>query len=378
MIFLLINAVFFSVVGRAVFSPMMPYLQDELGISLSTVGILFLLVTISFSVVMLFSSFLNAWIGYGNTVVASLILILVGLVISAYAGNAVILACGMICIGAGSGTYAPSGIAMINTKISALKRSTAFSFHEIGSNGAILLAPLIVLAGVPLLGWRGLLLLTGILSGVGAVLFYIFGAANSGVGAKPNLSTIATILRLPKAYVGMLMFSTSIAGLHGVFSILPAYLVEHTTWSAEYVNYLVTLSRVISISVLLLGGPIIKFMGKRNTIIMVLLFTGTITGLISIAEGRTLEIMVVLQPALIAVMFPAQLSCLAEIGEAWYQNVTSAMVIFVGMIVGGGVVPALLGILGDLELGWFGFVSIALFMFLGIVVLLFNPSFGRK
>lgn len=378
MIFLLIMAVFFSMLGRAIFSPLMPYLQNELAISLTAVGTLFLLVSISFSLVMVFSGYLTAWLGHGITVVIALVMILVGLVISACAGNAMILAVGMICIGAGGGTYAPSGIAMINNKISIEKRSTAFSFHEIGPNTAILLSPLIVLATVPLLGWRGVLLLIAFFTGIAALAFYLFGASESGVGAKPNLSTIGIILRLPSVYVAMLLFSVSLAGLHGVYSILPAYLVEHSMWSAEHVNSLVTLSRIISISVLLLAGPMIKIMGKRGTMSAVLLFTGLLIGFISVAEGRLLEIVVVLQPACIAVMFPALLSSLAGIGEAWYQNVTTSLVVTVGMIVGSGVVPVLVGVLSDLGIGWSGFMVLALCMFLAVVVLMLNPSFGKQ
>lgn len=378
MIVLLIFAVFFSLVGRAIFSPLMPYLQEDLTLSLATVGTLFLLVSVSFSLVMICSGFLTAWVGHGNTVVAALVLIMIGLVISASAGNAMILAVGMIFIGAGGGTYAPSGIAMINNKISAEKRSTAFAFHELGSNGAVLLAPLIVLAAVPLLGWRGVLLLIAFPTGVASIVFYFFGTRESGVGAKPNLSIIGTILRLPHAYVGMLMFSTSLAGLHGVFAILPAYLVEQSTWSAEHVNSLVTLSRLISIFMLLLAGPIIKTIGKRNTMIVVMLFTGLMTGLISVAQGILLEIVVVFQPALIAIMFPAQLSCLAEIGESWYQNVTTALVVTVGMTVGAGVVPALIGVMGDLGIGWFGFVCLSIFMMTAVVALIMTPAFGRR
>jgi hypothetical protein len=129
---------------------------------------------------------------------------------------------------------------------------------------------------------------------------------------------------------------------------------------------------------LLLAGTIIRKIGKRNTIFAVLLFTGVLTGLISVAQGRLLEIVVVFQPALIAVMFPAQLSCLAEIGESWYQNVTTALVVTVGMTVGAGVVPAYIGVLGDLGSGWFGFLSLTALMFLAVVVLKFNPSFGTN
>jgi hypothetical protein len=119
-------------------------------------------------------------------------------------------------------------------------------------------------------------------------------------------------------------------------------------------------------------------MGKRKTMITCLLYTGMITALISVSRGRVLEIAVVLQPAMIAVMFPAQLSCLAEIGESWYQNVTSALVITVGMTVGAGVVPACIGALGDQGSGWVGFVSLGLLMVVTAVVLKFISSFGRS
>ena len=378
LIVLLIIAVFFSLVGRAVLSPLMPYLQQELSLSLATVGTLFLLVSVSFSVVMICSGYLTAWVGHGNTVVAALLMIMIGLIISASAVNVATLTVGVILIGAGGGTYAPSGIAMINTKISIERRSSVFAFHELGSNGAVLLAPLIVLVGVPLVGWRGVLLLLGGLAGTASIVFYFLGAPESGVGVKPNLSIFGKILRLPNAYVGMLMFSTSLAGLHGVFAILPAYLVQHTTWAPEHVNSLITFSRLISILMLFLAGTIINKIGKRNTIFAVLMFTGVLTGLISVAEGRLLEIVVVFQPALIAVMFPAQLSCLAEIGESWYQNVTTALVVTVGMTFGAGVVPAFIGVMGDLGIGWLGFISLTILMFLAAVVLKFNPSFGKS
>ena len=141
--------------GGAIFSPLMPYLQEDLAISLTTVGTLFLLVTVSFSIAMILSGFLTDWFGYGNTVVAALALITIGLVIAALAPGTVVLAIGLLCTGAGAGTYAPSGIAMINNRVSIEERSSAFAFHELGANGAVLLAPLIVIATVSFLGWRG-------------------------------------------------------------------------------------------------------------------------------------------------------------------------------------------------------------------------------
>lgn len=378
MMTLLVFAVFFSMTGRVIFSPLMPYLQQELSISLATVGTLFLFISVSFSVVMLLSGFLSSCIGHGNAIAAALGSIAVGLFISGMAGNVFILAMGMICIGSGAGIYAPSAIAMINTRISPERKSTAFAFHEIGPNMAMLVSPLIVLLAVPLMGWRGVLFLMACFCGASAIVFYSFGASGSGVGARPNLSTIGTILHLPDVYMGMLMYSASLAGWQGIYNILPAYLVEHSVWSVEHVNSLLTLSRALSISMLLFAGWIIRCFGNRTTIIGVLVITAVLTGALSVAQGRLLEIVVVLQPALVAVMFPAQLSCLAEIGEAWYQNVTIALIITVAMGFGAGLVPALLGLFGDYGLGWLGFVCLSGFM-LGVAAALFlRRSFCEK
>ncbi|MBE0586285.1 MAG: MFS transporter, partial [Desulfofustis sp.] len=75
MMSLLVVAVFFSMAARAIFAPLMPSLQNEMGISLSTVGLLFFLVSVSYAASMLFVGFLAARIGHGRTIVVALALI---------------------------------------------------------------------------------------------------------------------------------------------------------------------------------------------------------------------------------------------------------------------------------------------------------------
>ncbi len=377
MMALLVVAVFFSMTGRVIFSPLMPSLQNDLGINLSTVGSLFMFVSISYAVAMLFAGFLSAWIGHGKTIVAALVVITVGLGIAGAATGVATLGAGMICIGLGAGAYPPSGIFMINTKISAANRSTAYAFHEIGPNMAMLLAPLIVLAVGPWIGWRGVLFLMTGLCSLATLAFYWLGPLDSGVGAVPNLSNIRIILRLRTAYVGMLVLSAALAGWQGVYAILPAYLVSHSFGSEQYVNSLVTISRVTSVLILLVAGFIIRRFGKRRTIVSVLLFTAFFTGLIGLADGTTLAMVVVAQPAFLAFVSPAMLACIADIGEPGYQNVTYALIITVGISVGTGIVPALLGILGDYGFGWLGFICLAGFMVTAVAAMLFTPEFGR-
>jgi NNP family nitrate/nitrite transporter-like MFS transporter len=378
MMALLVVAVFFSMMGRVVFSPLMPALQTDLGFTLTTAGTLFMFVSISYSVSMLCSGFLSARIGHDRTIVVSLAGITVGFGLSALSTSVVTLAAGMICIGTGSGIYPPSGLVMINTKISAARRSTAYAFHEIGPNMAMLLAPLLVLMAGPWIGWRGVLFLMTGLCGLATLSFYWWGQVGSGLGTAPNLSDVGTILRLRTTWVGMLVLSAGLVGWQGVYAMLPAYLVSHELGTEQYVNSLLTLSRVASVLMLLVAGFIIRRLGKRRAIVSVLAFSGLFTGLIGLVEGPVLALVVVAQPAFQAVMFPAMLASMADIGDSRYQNITFALIITVGISVGTGLAPALLGMSGDYGVGWLGFVGMSGYMLIAIVVLIITPAFGRE
>lgn len=377
MISMLMVAVFFSMASRAIYSPLMPSLQQEMGLSLSAAGTLFLLVSISYAPAILFSGFLAARIGHGKTIVVALASITFGLFITAIAPEVKLLAVGMILIGVGAGIYPPSGIVMINTKISLKRRSTAFAFHEMGPNLALLLSPLLVLVMEPLVGWRGVLFCMTAMCGMATLSFWRWGTSDSGIGVAPNLSTIGTILKLRNTFIGMIILSAGLAGLQGVYAILPAYLVTEYSFSPRYVNFLLAVSRITSVLLLLQTGTIIKHLGKRKTIIWVLLFTSFFTALIGVVKGNFIALVIVVQPALLAVLFPAILSSIADIGESQYQNITYAVILTVGVSFGGGAVPALLGLFGDLGLGWLGFIALAGFMVLSVFFLLATPDFGQ-
>ena len=377
MISMLVVAVFFSMASRSIFSPLMPALQREMGISLSTVGTLFLLISVSYGIAMLFCGFLSARIGHGKTIVVALVSITFGLLLAAVAPGLPLLVVGMLFLGAGAGTYPPSGIVMINTKISLQRRNTAFAFHEIGPNLALLLSPLLVLALEPWFGWRGVIFWMAVVCGLASLAFLRWGAPDSGIGAAPKIGTMGTILRNRSTWVGMLILSAALAGIQGVYAILPAYLVSQYGLSPQYVNVLLSVSRITGVLLLLPAGTVINRIGRRRTILGVLTFSSLCTAFIGLVEGPLISIVVIAQPALLAVLFPAFLSSIAEIGDHRYQNITYSLVITVGVSVGSGVTPAVLGLFSDLGLGWLGFILLGLFMFSAVLATHSTPDFGR-
>ena len=375
---MLMMAVFFSMIARAVFSPIMPSVQEDLGISLATAGSLFLLVNVAFAASMLGSGLLSSRVGHGMTVVASLALVAAGLLVSAVATGIVMVSSGMICIGLGAGIYPASGLAMLNRKIERRRRTAALAIHETGPNFAMFMAPVIVLVTEPLIGWRGVLMSMGLASAAAAAAFWRWGAADSGLGAAPNFSTVGTIMKLRSTYIGMIIFIAALAGLQGIYAIVPAYLVAQSSHSTQEVNVLLMTSRLVSVGVLVLAGMIVSRIGRRAMMIWSLLFTAGCTAMIGVVHGLILDICVIAQPALIAAMFPPLLASVADIGDSRYQNITYSLIITIGIGVGAGGVPALLGWLSDLGLGGLGFMLLSGFMAAAAWLLVAEPMFGNE
>ena len=176
----------------------------------------------------------------------------------------------------------------------------------------------------------------------------------------------------------MVIMSAALSGQQGVYAILPAYLVTEHGLSSQYVNVLLSISRVTGIILLLRSGPVINHIGRRATIFGVLFFSALCTALLGILKGIPLAVAVIAQPALLTVLFPAALSSLSEIGEAQYQNITYALIITIGVGGGVGVAPAILGVMGDLGIGWLGFILLAVYMAFAMLFLKSTPVFGRE
>lgn len=85
---------------------------------------------------------------------------------------------------------------------------------------------------------------------------------------------------------------------------------------------------------------------------------------------------VIAQPAILAILFPALLSSIGEIGDPRYQNITYSLIITVGVSLGSGVVPVLLGIFSDMGIGWAGFIVLAILMIMPVLFLWSMHGFG--
>ncbi|MFH1758733.1 MAG: MFS transporter, partial [Pseudomonadota bacterium] len=111
-----------------------------------------------------------------------------------------------------------------------------------------------------------------------------------------------------------------------------------------WANTLIGLSRMFGIVVLFLSGSIIDRFGPKRAVTLFLITTGVFTFLLGILlSSITTPILLFLQAASAACLFPVGFTILALIFPSHLRSAAVSLVIFVGFLLGGGVVPSSIG-----------------------------------
>jgi NNP family nitrate/nitrite transporter-like MFS transporter len=376
LVVLLTGVLFMSNVSRLVFSPLLVPIKDELGFSQSRAGSLFLLIALGYSPGMLFSGYLNAWVRYRGTILFSLTFQGTGLLITALSGSFGFMAAGLILIGMGSGVYPPAGNASIAAVIKSEKRSLAIAVHETGPNLGLFAAPLVVLLLFDLIKWRGILLVLSCVNYLVALLYLRYGFGGETYGKTPRFGRIKAVLKLREAWLFFALECIGLCALQGVFTILPLFLVTARELDPVMVNKLVSLSRVSCVLMLVVSGFLVNALGPRRVILIAFVVSGAATIFLGLSTGTVLIVSVIVQPALMAAVFPAALMILYTIGPPESQTVTFSLLISFSVFISNGLMPSFFGWLGDRGQLPAGFTGLAVLVLACAFLIYRSRSFG--
>jgi predicted MFS family arabinose efflux permease len=371
------GVVFLNITARLILAPLIPNIQKELGISLTDAGGFFLIVSIGTSITMILSGFVASRLTHKGAIALSLVGVAAGLLVVAFSPSLLVMRIGLFLVGVGAGLYPPSGMSVINTAIGRSRRGLALAMHEIGATFAYIMVPVLVIVLMRPISWRGIFLAIAAACVLLSVLVVHFGKPAGFPGAEPRFSRMGDLFRNPLTFTAIFLYAVSIGGIQGVYALLPAYLTSQAGLDVDYVNLLVSVSRVSGIACIFLGGLFVDRFGSRKTISFILGFSAFFTILLGCAQGYLLVVAVIMQPALLAAFFPAGHSAVSKIGRPETRNITFSIVMTLGGLFGTGLVPAVLGVLGDNGVTEAGFIGLGLFMACGVVLLFRQPRFGK-
>jgi NNP family nitrate/nitrite transporter-like MFS transporter len=361
-VLLIILIVFLNLFSRALFSPLLLEIEAEFGLRHAAASRFFLIISIGYGTSLLFSGYISARIRHKGAIVLSITLIGAALIIVALSPALPAVYAGLVLLGLGSGFYPPSGVSALTAAVSSRHWSKALSLHETGPNLGLIAAPLFVAAFGFALGWRGVLLVTGIACITAGLLYTRLLKVGRFPGEPPRFMTIAPLLRNPAFWILLLFFILAAGGVQGVYSLMPTFLVSEAGMATAHANSLVGVSRVLPVAAVLSVGFIAERFGTRLLIFLLLAAEGLTVLALSLFQGVPLAAAVLLQPLFVAMYFPLGLATLSSIGSASSRNIVLSSVFVLTAVTGTGVIPAYLGYMGEHASFAAGFSSLSVVM----------------
>jgi len=367
-IFFLAGMFFLNFIGRIIFAPLMPTIEQELGLSHSQAGSLFLLIAIGFFVSTLGSGFVSRRLNHRLTIMISTVTLGLTLLTFTFTASLFPMRLTMIMLGLAVGLYMPSGVAIIAAMVRREDLGKALGVHSTAPSLSFILAPLITEALLGWLSWRGLLAVLGGVLVLAGVVFLIFEREGDFPGEAPRPDIAKAIVAQPSLWILIALFSFGIGGSTGVYTMLPLYLVTERGFDHTRVNTVVALSRVSGLFMSFAAGWLTDRVGEKRAIFLVLLAAGASTILLGMSPDSWLVAMVFVQPALAACFFPPGFAALSRIAEPNLRSITISLTAPSAFLVGAGALPALIGFTGEVGTFSLGICLVGGLMLLGPII----------
>ena len=370
---LFLTAIFYlNFTARVILAPLLPVIENDLGIGHGEAGSFFLYIACGSGVGLVGSGFVSSRLTHRSTL--SLSIIMVGTVLSAISGSSSLglMRAGLVLAGIFAGFYMPSAIATLTGLTSQEHWGRGLAVHELGPNLGFITVPLLAEGLLKFFSWRESLALVGVACILMGFLFLLFGRGGKHKGDPPRFQSMSKIVKSPSYWVMISLFIVSIGSSVGLYSMIPLFLVNEMGMDRPWANSLIGFSRVFGIGVLFLSGWITTRFGPKNSMTFFLLTTGIFTLLFGALHGPMLTpVIMFLQAASVACLFPVGFTVLSLLFPLQLRGVAVSLVMLVAFSLGGGLLPSAIGHWAEA----FSFSSA--FALFGILSLSLLPLFRR-
>ena len=357
---------FLNFTSRVIFSPLLPVIEQEMGIDHAQSGSFFLFISAGYFISILCSGFVSERINHKRSIVVSCVALGLSLVILSRCMTLLSLQAGLFCLGLGAGIYFPSGLASISSLVPTAYLSRGMAVHELAPNLGFVAAPLLCDFFFSFIPWRQGLAVLGVIAMVSGLAYGLSSHGSREKGKAPDFSSSLAIVRMPAFWGMFVLFSLAICSTLGIYAMAPLFLVNDHGMGLDQANSLLAVSRIASIVMPLAAGWFGDRFGDRLVMGTVLLVTGVLTIVMAIiSSGLGLTVFVILQPIFAVCFFPSGFAVLSKLGSPKYGNLAVSLCLPLAFLVGGGLLPVRICWIGDQSSIGNGFVFVGLLMSIG-------------
>ena len=330
---------------RAVFSPIMPLIEDEFGVAHARATSIFMFISLGYSISLFFSGALARVFGYRKAILLSTIITwVVYFLIPAVRIFELFYPLAMV-LGLAAGLYLPSIIPLITDYYEEKLWGKAIAVHGSGPSVGVFASPFIVLFILSFFQWRGVFVLLGVVMFICTIIFY-FTTDEVGV-EKTKDYFLAGILKRRAFWIMGAVWIFSAGCNLGLFLVIPLYLVKELSMDMEHANTIFGISRLGGAIFTILAGFLVdRFSLKKGTFLL-MLFTGIFTMLLAVKDIRIVKVFLFVQATISPTVFPLALVAIPRLFEKEERGQATGFIVTLAMI-GTGLIPYLLGISGDL------------------------------
>ncbi len=368
---------YFNFLARVVLSPLLPAIEQDLGIRHAAAGNFFLLLSVGYAAALLAAGFLGHRVTHHRLIVFSAVAVGLALFGLAAGRSLPAIHAALLVLGFAGGLYLPSGMSAITAAVAYRHWGMALGMHEIAPALGFLSAPLVSEALLQWFSWRGVLAAVGLASMALGLVFHVFGRGGLFRGDKADLSAVRSVVS-PRTFWAMaILFSLAIGASVGVFSMLPLYLVAERGMERACANTLLGLSRIPVLFVAFWAGWFSDRFGPGKTILLVCVFNGVTTILLGTLPGPWVWLAIVAQPMMNVCFFPAGFTILSRFVPPALRGLSISLTMFLSYLAGGGLMPVLIGAAGDLGSFSAAIVTVGAAMLCSSLLLRYLPAETR-
>lgn len=377
-VLLLVTIYYLNFLSRVILAPMLPLIENEIGLGHGEAGSLFLFITGGYGVGLLGSTFISSRLNHRRTVLLSAVTVGGALLALSRSASMPGMHLGLFATGIAAGFYVPSGIAILTEQVSREHWGKAMALNELAPTLALITAPLLAEALLGFVLWRNILAIVGIGSILMGGLFYVCGQGGHQKGERPNPIAVQRIVASPSFWIMSAVVGLSVGASVGVYTMLPLFLVNEVGFDRAFANAVIGSSRVFGVVIVLLSGMITDRIGHKRGTISFFAILGVLTFLLGTIRGPVATpALIVLQATSIPCFFAAAFAMISSLFPSHLRSMAVSFLVLIGFVFGAGVVPPAIGYLAEVLSFSFGFSLIGVAV-LAVLPLLFYLESGTR
>lgn len=336
---------FVSFSTRTIFSPILPFIEDQFHVSHAKASSLFTMVSFGYGVSLFFSGIYTSLLGLKRSIVVSmagsgLVFLLIPFVRTFDLFYALAMILGLV-----TGMYLPAAIPLITESYDDKIWGKVISIHDSAASMSIFAAPFIALSVLSFSTWPTIFSMLGVVSLVCAIAFWFVVPGTDTPVRRPFQWDL--LRRRSMWLLGITWIFAAGSNL-GLYMVLPLYLTKELMLDVSYANEIFGFSRLGGVAVSITMGFIVDRFSPKRITFLVVFFTGILTMALTMVDVGWLKVLLFVQACVAIGYFSVSIVTVSRLFDKETRGQATGFIVTLGVIFGVGIIPYLLGVAGDL------------------------------